>query len=128
MRIAINREQLAWAGGLFEGEGSFVLGKVAHLRNVRAILCSTDRDVLARFGRVMGFGNIHFRKNYKGHLGKKQVIQWSTGSFELTQATMALLWPWLGKRRRAKIIESLREMRAYHAGGGPQRGVPRKRR
>lgn len=127
----IDREALAWAGGLFEGEGSFVLGKGSgagqtHYRNIRAIFCTTDKDVMLKFDRVLiGVrAGIHVRKNHAGHLGKKRVYQWSTGSFEGCQAVIACLWPWLGIRRKARAREILLAMREYYAiPGCPQKGM-----
>lgn len=127
MKIVV-REDLAWAGGLFEGEGCFLVGKgngvYPHVRNVRAILASSDEDVLCRFANILGFGSVTLRRQ---ELNRKRVFVWSAASFEDFQATVAFLWPWLGLRRRAKAIECLREMRAYYAQGGRQRGINRRR-
>jgi hypothetical protein len=125
----LNLAQLSWAAGLFEGEGCFVLGKgngrYPHTRNVRAVLASTDIDVLLRFQAVVGFGKISSRKTI---YGAKPVRVWNAGSFEHFQATVAFFWPWLGERRRERARECLLAMREYYAAGGHQRGVNRRRR
>lgn len=128
----IDTRELAWAAGLFEGEGSFILQKsnqqYAHVRGVRAVLCSTDGDVVLRFSKAIGLGSICLRGNYPGHLGKKQVFQWSTSSFEHFQVVVAYLWFGLNKRRRKKARELLRAMQEYFdAAPSRQRGRRRPR-
>jgi hypothetical protein len=127
--VKIDRTELAWAAGLFEGEGCFVLGKgngrYAHTRNVRAVLASTDPDVLLRFYKALGFGHLSTRKTVPG---RKPVHVWNAGSFETFQAVVAMFWPWLGARRRAKARECLLAMRAYYAEETAQRGINRRRR
>lgn len=99
------RENLAWAAGLFEGEGCFstrMTGKKD--RGICARLKMSDEDVVRRFYTVVGLGNMngpYFAPK------KKPVWIWQTGSFEVVQAIMAMLWPWLHSRRRARIKELL---------------------
>lgn len=67
----MNREQIiAWAAGLFEGEGSFNFhkNKAKHIS-----ITSTDLDVLERMYNFFG-GNIYKTKKYKEHY--KQAYVW----------------------------------------------------
>jgi hypothetical protein len=106
--------EIAWAAGLFEGEGSFITGIDRRgalrypRRYPRVVIAMTDRDVIERFGRIMGFGNVQIRPFYpsQGH-GYKRLYEWKTGRFEYVQATVALFWPYLGERRKAKAREIL---------------------
>jgi hypothetical protein len=109
------REEIIWAAGLFEGEGSFVFtsvpGKKYGQRWTRSqvSLHTTDKDVLERFVRAVGFGTINGPYTY---VTKKVPIRkpswyWSVGGHEKVQAIVGLFWPWLGVRRKAKAKEVL---------------------
>jgi hypothetical protein len=115
-----NREDLAWAAGLFEGEGCFTISN-----DVPACsLGSTDNDVVLRFRETIGFGAIY---SFTRKDPWKDGLQWWTTNFEHTQAFVAAVWPWLGERRRARAYESLatyRERLAARArGDGTLAGV-----
>lgn len=97
------REEMAWAGGLFEGEGSFT---VARGVQATAQIKMTDRDPMERFAAAIGFGTV--RGPYPGKGGRKDSYAWSAQSFEKAQATVALLWPYLGERRKARAAEVLK--------------------
>lgn len=111
------REDLAWAAGLFEGEGSFFINNKKadgkHYQGVTASLGSTDRDVLERFQAVLGVG--HIRKHSPGDERWRQSWQWGTGKFEHAQYVACLLWPWLCERRRGQVHEALLAHRRYRA-------------
>jgi hypothetical protein len=102
-------EQLAWAAGLFEGEGWIVVrpkrtrGELRHRAQLG--LQSADVDVVRHFASVVGVGNVG---GPYGHEGYKPSWLWQTASFEYVQATIAMLWPWLGERRRGRAKEVLR--------------------
>ena len=107
----ISREDLAWAAGLFEGEGC-ILNRFHNDRVLAVgarISTYTDLDVLQRFKDIIGFGKITGPYQRYGPDGSPYKTSWSwkADSFEEAQATIALLWPWLGKRRREKAKECL---------------------
>jgi hypothetical protein len=63
----------------------------------------TDEDVVRHFGSVMGMGRIF---SYQPHrANEKRLYTWAVYSFENVQAAIAMLWPWLGERRRNKARE-----------------------
>lgn len=101
--------QLAWAAGLFEGEGCFSFSD-SRVRQVSAALNMTDEDIVRRFRAIVGFGAIYEVAPQKSHWKKQW--RWRASTFEQVQALMAAFWPWLGVRRRARAIEVLR---CYHA-------------
>jgi hypothetical protein len=105
------REDIAWAAGLFEGEGCFSLQSRG---NPRATLSMTDFDVVRRFAEVVGFGTV-FDKVPPRLPHHKPQLAWRVTSFERTQALIAMFWPWLGERRRARAVEILATAR-YHRG------------
>jgi hypothetical protein len=105
----MRREEIIWAAGLFEGEGSFAAGMSVHKRNKKPRLgmrmTTTDRDVAERFMKAVGVGTIRVRP--QTGLGTKDVHEWGTGGFHRTQYLVAMFWPWLGTRRRARALEVL---------------------
>ena len=111
----------AWAAGLFEGEGSVTTqpsGTRGRLR-VRFSLATTDEDVILRFQRVLGCGTV------RGPFMKKGALkpQWSyyAGRAEHVQHIAAILRPYLGSRRSAKLEECLAAYAAQPPRGNGQR-------
>jgi hypothetical protein len=101
-----NREHLAWAGGLFEGEGNLSLQRKVRDRAVpRAGLGMTDADSVYRFAESIQVGRTY--GPYERPQGRKPIFNWQAVGFEETQALIALLWPWLGERRRERAKEIL---------------------
>jgi hypothetical protein len=99
--MQINRESLAWAAGLIEGEGwIYFQGKSPYIG-----VQMTDLEILTRLQAVLGCGNIHQRKLNPPN--KKQQWTWRVSSFQLVQFVIVILWPWLGSRRRARAKEVL---------------------
>lgn len=111
--FVVNREQLAWAAGIFEGEGTIATRRIGKREQDRAIVASirmTDEDVIKRFHSIVKVGNVQGPSKPKNPKWKP-LWTWQTGSFEGSQAVTALLWAWLCSRRRAKIVKLLTE---YH--------------
>ncbi len=113
----VQREELAWAGGLFEGEGSISVNKqkretTQHYVTIYTTLAMTDLDVLERFQRTMGIGNIIGPHGPYG-ISKKVRYSWSVSGHQQAQYVIALLWPWLAERRREQARASLAAVRAY---------------
>jgi hypothetical protein len=108
--IAANwsRENLAWAAGLFEGEGSI------SKRNNLLTLTSTDEDVVRKFMVIVGMGRIIEWTPTAGQLGKKKQWIWNLYRQECGQALLAAFWPWLGERRRKRVREYLHHMANAH--------------
>ena len=111
-----SRERLAWAAGLFEGEGCFSAQRSQTGFNPKAMLMMTDFDRVIEFYEVLGFGNFQTREGRLrlGHKCKEQ-LEWNACRFELFQATVAFLWNWLGPRRRGRAKELLIQYHANHA-------------
>lgn len=124
--MKINREELAWAAGLFEGEGCFSVSTNKGDRKPKyspsATVVSTDEDVLQRFALVIGFGTISSRPLLPKH---KPIFAWHVQNFEHFQALVALLWPWLHNRRRTRAKEILLGARRYFAQPAQRLGRPR---
>jgi hypothetical protein len=104
----MNKLDLAWAAGLYEGEGS-ICARKDKPASAAMSLGMTDEDVVRRFAQIVGFGNVYPRPraNASGHLGNKLMWYWQTGRYEHVQAAIAMFWPWLGTRRRAQASRVL---------------------
>jgi hypothetical protein len=97
-------EELAWAGGLFEGEGCFSsIGRVGvhGRRKARASLAMADAKTVLRFRDVMGFGNIHINRRANG----RHLTVWVVSNEKDFRRTVELLGPWLSKRRLDRAAE-----------------------
>lgn len=86
--------EIAWAAGLFEGEGCW---KMPYRGNVGAAVASTDRDVLEKFAAIVKCGAIHSRKRQQPH-HKDQWI-WTVTRRHEVKRLFALFEPWLCDRR-----------------------------
>ena len=104
--MIIDREKLAWAAGLFEGEGSFIFTSSKRTkRKACARLSITDEDVIREFHNVINLGTVYGPRTIKS--GNKPVWEWTTTSFEDAQTVVCLLWPWLKGRRRQAAKDML---------------------
>ena len=84
---------IAWAAGLFEGEGCFTL---VDGRPVAA-LNSTDEDVIRKFASVVG-GII----NGPYDKGGKPIFQWSLSGYQRVSGLYEMIEPFLCSRRTAR--------------------------
>jgi len=99
-----SESEIAWAAGLFEGEGSVILTKWGRIKLQMKL---TDQDVLEHFRHIMG-GVINgpYQYNVPGKPPRKRFWLWSVTGPKANDACI-LLEPWLGKRRRERM-EQLR--------------------
>jgi hypothetical protein len=101
----MNPTDVAWAAGLFEGEGSVIMTSARVGKTPKLALSMTDEDVVRRFYQKVGLG--HVNGPYIRTDGTKPQWAWNVTSFEKVQALIAQWWPWLGSRRRARATEVL---------------------
>jgi hypothetical protein len=107
--MAIDSRELAWAAGLFEGEGC-IRAHSQSRSSVQMTLAMTDEDSVRRFHRaVSGLGNV--TGPYVQKEGWKPAWAWRCSKFEHVQAIVVFLWYGLGDRRRAKCLEVLQRGR-----------------
>ena len=102
----MDTNELAWASGLFEGEGCISLTKDKRTPRVypRLILSMTDEDVVRRFHAAVGLGNV---VPWEDAAHRSPFWRWQSARFEYVQAVLAMLWSGLGDRRRARAREVL---------------------
>jgi len=95
------REQLAWAAGWFEGEGSIprTTGKPAA---ARISITNTDHEILAAFRAL--FGDVGFIYPVPSPVKPRWIFQ-ATGEDAIR--ILRLIYPWLYSRRRARVDELL---------------------
>ena len=93
---------IAWAAGLFEGEGCISLDGNNY---PKLILAMTDGDVVERFAAVMGDGNI--RVTIPKDPKHKPQYRWTKGGKIFVLGVYELFGPYLGTRRAEKFREVL---------------------
>lgn len=105
----INREELAWAAGFFDGEGHVSYRNGALTLEV----AQKDTRVLERFQQaVLGVGKIN--GPYRGALtlkGYQSKDYWTfkTSNYEHTQAAMIMLWSFLSPVKKEQAFKALSE-------------------
>lgn len=95
--------EIAWAAGLFEGEGSIFANNNAGRKYLGLNLSSTDEDVVRKFAVIMGCGKVYgpyYEKN-----PSRPRYSWHTKSKADGVQAAVLLEPFLCERRLAKLIE-----------------------
>lgn len=106
--------EIAWAAGLFEGEGCISI-KPPHghgkIPSIRLNVSMTDEDVLVRFREAVGCGGI-VRLRRPALPGKKAVYSWDIGSRAEVAKLLEAFLPWFGERRAAKARLALDECAA----------------
>lgn len=124
MSVLVNREELAWAAGFFDGEGYIGVcwngnghlhsGKKFRSINL-SIAQSIDKDgrtayVLKRFQKVvLGLGHIAKKRDHQGN--RRAANQFQSGKFEHIQAIIALLWKYLSPTKKQQAMLALNK---YH--------------
>lgn len=97
--------EVAWAAGLFEGEGCIYLAGDKR-RDPPYLypglqLTMNDRDVVERFHRIIGVGSICTSRRS----GRKDMWRWQCSNRPGFDHCMKLFEPYLGERRLVKLAE-----------------------
>ena len=97
----LDNEEIAWAAGVFEGEGSIV-----HRRNGTVLLTlgMTDRDVVERFQRAIRTGRLHCVPAGRSRR-RKPLWRLDGNKSDDVLRVIDLLYPRLGTRRRQRADE-----------------------
>jgi hypothetical protein len=100
----MDRHELAWAAGFFDGEGW--AGKSKRGVQARINQSGNDRvpDVLLRFHRIAGCGRIHGPVREEG---RQDLYYWDASSRGNVEAVATGIWPWLGDVKRAEFTAAL---------------------
>lgn len=102
----MDREELAWAAGLFDGEGCTSLNTKRNGRwyGIRLAVAQNSIEVLERFQGAVGVGRVY--GPYKGE------FSYCISGFENVQYVLALLWEWLSEPKR---FQAENVLRYYHS-------------
>lgn len=98
--------EIAWAAGLFEGEGCARTRGDLRTRGdylspyVALRMC--DEEPVRQFAAIVGFGHVNRRKNGSGLPHHRDLWCWESGS-KRDVPKLAVLLPWLSPRRRAAV-------------------------
>ena len=100
-REGVNEVAIAWAAGVFEGEGSFA--RPSGRASLQITNC--DKDVLHRFQQICG-GRVYGPYTYEGKDGcrRKPFYQWNIEGFD-AHTVLKLLAPYLSERRLQQARE-----------------------
>jgi hypothetical protein len=90
----MNLIQLAWAAGLYEGEGT--------VRRQLEIEM-TDKDVITKFRDIMDCGYVTYRERP----GVKPTWRWRVGNKHDVARCLTLMLPFFGNRRAYKALNIL---------------------
>jgi hypothetical protein len=103
----------AWAAGLFEGEGCICLTRRRDGRmQAMLTLKMTDRDVVDRFHKIVGYGTVRESTWYR-KVGYAPQWEWRIGSWKQVKSVLHTFRPFFGERRGAKADNVLQRMTEY---------------
>lgn len=100
--------EIAWAAGLFEGEGSVLANPNRKHGMPKLALNMTDLDVIGRYAVIVGGHVTGPYKSASRHVlcaNPKPLYSWSEGRREVVPLILSAFWPYLGERRRTRAQE-----------------------
>jgi hypothetical protein len=103
--MQINREALAWAAGLFDGEGSVTHGGGYDNRYPVIQITQVEPKVLHRFRNAVGVGTV--LGPYSNGTRSKRTYHFCAYGFEKTQAIGAMLWTFLSPVKRSQFAAKI---------------------
>ena len=115
---SVINETIAWFAGLFEGEGCIEIAKNG---GVRLTIRMTDRDIIERVNDLFPCSKITQvtpKPARPEHNQPKTQYCWRISRPEQVEEVLDLIFPLLGKRRRAKAIELLTHLKTRPGIGG----------
>lgn len=122
--IEVNREELAWAAGFFDGEGSAGVCTGSSGRFYLTLsVGQNNQSTLVRFQKaVLGLGRQYGPYTYKKRPNTKPWYNWKVSTFQSVQAVIAVLWQFLSEPKRFQIKQALT---AWKGQSKKKRGRPR---
>ena len=117
------KEELAWAGGFFSGEGCTVC-HIHKTRNERPYpfihINQIHEEELIRFNDAIGnLGNVigpYIKKSNK--LSKKPMWAINCYGYEKTKHILEMLWPYLSKAKQEQGLRVINQCKEYHEDEG----------
>lgn len=102
------KNEIAWAAGLFEGEGTITIKQEKRDRKPRPRLelQMTDSDVVFKFKKILKAGHAKLRK--KRTKSGKKVFRWYVIRKDDIQRILKSFIPYLGIRRKSRAKKALK--------------------
>ena len=98
--MSLSVRDIAWLAGLLEGEGSFR----KQVKTINIMVGMTDEDVIARASVMVGYKYLNVAPKKEGYKPQYHL----TFSGRRAASWMMTVYPLMGARRKAKIMECLR--------------------
>lgn len=115
--LPIDREQLAWAAGAFDGEGWACAARYHPVtKGMTATLtlgvAQAHQELVDRVhSAVGGLGTVFYPKRIVPW--RTPMFNWRVYGFQDVQAVFAMLWPWLGSVKKQKIASVLADAKLH---------------
>jgi hypothetical protein len=99
-------EEIAWAAGLFEGEGC-----ISHLQrgggffDVQVAVVMTDEEVVRRFDTIVNRGRVYGPYHPPSSGARRKPFWRWVAQGDVAQDVLELLGPWLMSRRRKQASD-----------------------
>jgi hypothetical protein len=101
----MDERQIAWAAGIFEGEGTVYAQAPRAYPHLRVVM--TDQDIIERLCQVTGTGNVRSWGLIGGK--NKPLWHWTVNGIKPVFRVLKMFWPYLGERRRAQAAKAIAE-------------------
>lgn len=113
-------EELAWAAGFFDGEGSTCISRTTKgghkYQKPHIEVAQSDRAVLDRMRAILGIGKVYGPYVPKtNRLSKRPYYRLTITSEVNVQAAIRKMWPWLSEQKRQQAERVFAEMAIYRA-------------
>jgi len=108
---------IAWAAGIFEGEGTIIRAKTNKGASPwHASVSSTDKCVIDKLYAIFGMGKVYGPYGYVNGKSRrrehhKEYWRWVVHTKETVTAVFMLIYPYLSDRRHGKFKLAIEEMK-----------------
>jgi hypothetical protein len=109
----VSAPEAAWIAGILEGEGCWTTH--AGRKNWLVAVRMTDQDIIERLQRLTGIGRVTMEESARGH---KTAWAWQISARPHREWLTLTVWPWLGVRRRERILQLWPDIPASQAFSG----------
>lgn len=106
----MNEAEAAWLAGMYEGEGCLYSRITQRRRYPRIRIRMTDEDVVRKIHTISGVGLFYESSPPKEN--RQQLYVWEVNKLSDVKTVFRHIYPWLGKRRRAKVDELMGDLYA----------------
>lgn len=113
----LNKAELAWAAGFFDGEGTTCLTRYKPKNQQRSYtviavgISQVEREPLERFQRAVGDLGVIIGPYQPRERNRKPQYRFRASGFERSQAIVVMLWPYLCSIKQAQAALALQQMR-----------------